>query len=319
MKFRSYNGEIRTATAQTLDVFNDITIDRRNVNGVQKLIHVPCVYGNRSRILKSLENKNKTLKIPLMVITKQSITRDTMRVADTNNGLLFQIGASDGYDVLKNRPQPMNIDFELSIITKYEDDMDQIISNFIPMMSPDVYVVWPNPKQIGKNLKSQLVWDGSINYESPTDVAETDPYRVIVTTNLTYKTWIFPGLERDLDDGPLIHKINFCPNLLSIGDGNYGLDRWYDVQMGMSIDDYQERVVCGLIKKDRTRPNWDWLPCSISGQVSGYPPSGSNWPPLSTIINECCPSGCTIPSGDINKMEYTFDENGNLIILGESI
>jgi hypothetical protein len=317
MKIRSYNGEIRTATAQTLDVFNDIIIDRRDSTGVQKLIHVPCIYGNRSRVLKSLENKNKTLKIPLMVISKGSITRDTMRVADTNNGLLFQSGLEDGYDVLKNRPQPMNIDFEMTIVTKYEDDMDQIISNFIPMMSPDIYVVWPNPKQPGKNLKSQLVWDGSINYEYPMDVAETDPYRVIVTTNLTYKTWIFPGLSKDNDDGPIIHKMNFCPNLLSIGDGNYGLDRWYDVQND-TIDSYQEKVVCGLIKMDRTRPNWDWLPCSTSGLISGYPPSGSNWPPLSTIIEECCSSGCTIPSGDINTLNYTFDNNGNIIILGDN-
>jgi hypothetical protein len=315
MRKRSYNGEIKTATAQILDVFNNITIDRRDSTGVQKLIHVPCIYGNRSRVLKSMENKNKTLKIPLIVISKGSLSRDTMRVADTNNGLLFQSGIADGYDILKNRPQPMNIDFEMTVITKYEDDMDQIISNFIPMMLPDIYVVWPNPKQIGKNLKSQIVWDGSINYEYPMEVGETDPYRVITTTNFTYKTWIFPGLGEDPDDGPVIHKMNYCPNLLTIEDGNYGLDRWYDVPMGMSVDQYAEQVVCGLIKMDRTRPNWDWLPCSISGMVSGYPPSGSSWPPLSAIIAECCPSGCTIPSGDINSLNYTF-EDGNIIILG---
>jgi len=323
LKTRSYNSEIRTATAQTLDVFNNIIIDRRDSSGIQKLIEVPCYYGNRSRILKSLENENKTLKIPLITLVKGSISRDTMRVADTNNGLLFQSGTADGYDVLKNRPQPMNIEFELSIITKYEDDMDQIISNFIPMMSPDFYVVWPNPKQPGKNLKSQVVWDGAINYEYPTDVSETDPYRIIVTTNLVYKTWIFPGLGEDPDDGPLIRKMNFCPNLLSIGDGNFGLDRWYDVPMGMTINEYQENVVCGMIKMDRTRANWDWLPCSVSGIPSGYPPSGSSWPPLTAIIAECCTSGCatgdiisSIPPEELNNLNYLFNEN-NIIILGE--
>ena len=309
MKTRSYNSEIRQATAQVLDVFNNIVIDRRNQSGVQKLIHVPCVYGNRSRILKSMENADKTLKPPLIVITKGSLTRDTLRVADTNNGLLFQSGVGD-YDVLKNRPNPMNIEFELSIVTKYEDDMDQIISNFIPMLTPDLYVVWPNPKQIGKNLKSQVVWDGSINYEYPTDIGETDPYRIIVTTNFTYKTWIFPGLGQDPDDGPLIHKINFCPNLLSIGDGNYGLDKWYDVPMSMTLDEYQDKIVCGLIKMDQTRPNWDWLPCSISGQPSGYPPSGSNYPDISALIAECCPG-----SGEVSGcLSYCVDGNDIIVL-----
>ena len=317
MKFRSYNAEIRTATAQVLDVFNNIIIDRRDRTGVQQLIEVPCVYGNRSRILKSMENKNKTLKPPLIAITKGGLSRDTVRIADTNNGLIYQNEISMGYDVNKNRPQPMNIEFEMSIVTRYEDDMDQIISNFIPMMTPDFYVVWPNPKQPGKHLKSQVVWDGSINYEYPTDVGETDPYRIIVTTSFTYKTWIFPGMGEDADDGPAIHKINFCPNLLSIGDDNYGLDRWYDVPMNMSIDQYQNQVVCGLIKIDQTRENWDWLPIS-AGLTAGYAD-------ISAILDACCPTtglvtGYTVNElldGELENLTYLFTDEGNLLVLSD--
>lgn len=319
MRTRSYNAEIRTATAQVLDVFNDIIIDRRDSAGIKKLIRVPCVYGNRSRILKSLENKNKTFKVPMVVIRKESLNRDTTRVADINNGLFFQSeGSGNTYNVLKNRPQPMNIDFELSIITRYEDDMDQIISNFMPMMSPDFYVAWPNPRQPGKNLKSQVVWDGSINYEWPTDISETEPYRIIATTMFTYKTWIFPGLPESVDDdGPLIHKINYCPNLLSVEDGNYMLDRWYDVPYSMTLDEYQDMIVCGMIKMDQTRENWDWFP--MSGAFSG------TWQEVSSIIIDCCPltalvSGSTLSqllSGDsLYDLTYLWDDEGNLLLLG---
>jgi hypothetical protein len=76
MKSRSYHKEIQRNSAQVLDVFDDIYIDRRTVdNVVQKLIKVPCVYGSRSRILKSLENRGNTLKIPLVCINISSITR----------------------------------------------------------------------------------------------------------------------------------------------------------------------------------------------------------------------------------------------------
>jgi hypothetical protein len=201
----------------------------------------------------------------------------------------------------------MNIDFEMTVITKYEDDMDQIISNFIPMMLPDIYVVWPNPKQIGKNLKSQIVWDGSINYEYPMDVGETDPYRIIATSSFTYKTWFFPGL-RNPDgsggdpEGPLIHRINFCPNLLSIDDNNYGLDRWYDVPYSMSLDEYQQNIVCGLIKIDQTRENWDLLP--MSGGISGY------WSDLSALV-----TGSTIGMSISGNPVFLVNGDGDVLLL----
>ena len=278
MKFRSYNEEIKTATAQFLDLFNDIVIDRRDRNGVQKLIKVPCVYGDRSRILKSLENRNKTLKIPLISVTKQGFARDTARISDLHIGMTYQIGDSK-YDLLKDKPQPVDISFTVDIVTKYEEDMDQIVSNFMPLMRPDVYVVWPNPKQVGKHLKSQVIWDGSIDFERPEDLSETDPYRIIGTATFIYKTWLFTGLYEDDNDGPLIHKINFCSNLLSIADGNYMLDRWFDVPMTMSIDSYLDMVTSGLIQKDRTRDNWDYVPCAP--EVSG------NYENLTEALSGC--------------------------------
>ena len=51
MKTYSYNKEIMVATAQIQMIFNNITIKRNNID-----ISVPLVYGQRSRILKYLQN-----------------------------------------------------------------------------------------------------------------------------------------------------------------------------------------------------------------------------------------------------------------------
>lgn len=304
MKYRSYNSEFITSTAQLLDVFDQIVIDRRDKSGVQQLIHVPCVFGNRSRILKSLENRNKTLKVPMMAITMGSISRDSTRVHEINHGITLQSREWD-YDPIKTTAVPVNIEYELSIISKYQEDLDQIICNFIPFSNPDFYVVWPHPKTPKWNMKSQIVWDGNISVTYADEVSETDPYRIIATTSFVFKTWIFPGLDKDKNDGPVIHKINFCPNLLSIGDGNYGLDRWYDVPSNIEIDDYFDSVVCGLIKPDRSRDNWDFLPSS--GEMSGY------WMDISGAITD------TTISGHINgNPVYLVTDNGDLLIIADA-
>ena len=263
MKLRSYNEELKIATAQFLDVFNNIVIDRRNSSKtVQKTIAVPCVYGDRSRILKSLENKGKTMKVPKIAIVKTGISRGATRIADTQNGLNYQVDGS--FDIQKFRPQPMDIEFEMSIVAKYTEDMDQIVSNFIPMFQPDVYVVWKHPKQPTQNLKSQIIWDGQISYEYPTDISEGDPARVFGSTTFRYKTWVFPGMGADADSGPLIHKINYNPDLLTLADGNYMLDRWYDVPNSETFTAYLERITAGLVIADQSRDNWDWLPIGVS-------------------------------------------------------
>jgi hypothetical protein len=88
------------------------------------------------------------------------------------------------------------------------------------------------------------------------------------------------------------------------------LDRWYDTQNN-SIDEYYNKVICGMIKMDGTRPNWDWLPCS-----GGF--TGNFEDIIDEICEECFSGNC---SGNIigelsgQNLIYTVDENNNILIL----
>ena len=310
MKYRSYNREFRQAAAQILDVFNRVTIDRRdNQNNIQKLIGVSCVYGNRSRILKSLENRNKTFKLPLISISMKGFARDVNRVHDIHDGLITQ-QREWTFDPLKNTPVPINIEYQMDIVTKYHEDLDQIMCNFIPFTNPDFYVVWPHPKWPNLFLKSQIVWDSNMSIQFPDEITESDPYRFVGTTTFTFKTWIFPGLTHiDESSGPLIHRINFCPNLLSIDDENYGLDRWYEVPTCMSFDEYQTNVVQGLIKADNDRDNWDFLPMysdGISGGISGY------WCDISANV-----SGMMLGADVSGNPTFLTTQEGGILLISE--
>jgi hypothetical protein len=256
MRFKSYNSELRIATAQFIDVFNDMDIFRGE-DSFHNLITIPCVYGSRSRILKSAENRNKTLKLPLVAIAITNVTRDRSRVHSVNDSLFFN---SDDYiDNTNNTAVPVNITYELTTITKYQEDMDHIISNFVVHFNPDIYVVWPHPYNYG-NIKSQIVWNNDVNITYPSEIDEKTQSRVLATSTFILKTWIFPGVGGQYSDGDLIYKINLCDN----PEYNQGLNKWYDVPTTMDMDAFFENVTSGLIKY----PNYDHL--QIIKEIDGY-------------------------------------------------
>lgn len=273
MKSRSFNRELIIATRMLMDVFNEIVIDRRNSTGqIQQLITVPCVYGNRDRILKSGENYNKTLEIPIIALSQMGITKDIERVHSVNDHIKYDVPLANGeFDIRNLMPIPINIDFNVSIITKYQEDMDQILCNFVPFFNPTVYITWPMPNGNG-NLKTQVLWDGSINMLYPTDITEADSYRIIAETNFTVKTFLFPGMWDNLAAQPyggrgIIYKINFshANSLYSETAPITGqLDSWYDVKV-VSIDEFIQNVKLGYI----TYPNFDKLPIS-AGITNSY-------------------------------------------------
>jgi hypothetical protein len=104
MKYRSYNSEILIATTLLVNVFNDIIIDRRkhglkrdfskpvSLNDiVQQEIEIPCVLGDRSVILKSLENEQGRYKLPIIILQNKSIKTDTSRMVDLHNDVFYQV------------------------------------------------------------------------------------------------------------------------------------------------------------------------------------------------------------------------------------
>ncbi|HPM74260.1 MAG TPA: tail sheath stabilizer and completion protein [Saccharofermentans sp.] len=307
MQFRSYNSELKIATAMFMDVFNNIVIDRRTGSiddpTIQKLIEVPCVFGQRSRILKSLENPNKTLSVPMIAVNRVGFVRDVQRVHSIHNHLLF---GTDGYsNTAQATPIPINVTFTLTAITRYIEDLDQIVNNFIPFFQPDIYVVWKHPKFPSCNIKSQVVWDGSVSTTIPEDLPESAPYRCLGDVSFTFKTWFFPGVGEYDDDLPKILKINATPNLIPFGEDGYMLDRWYDVPVTVGIDGFKENIKAGLIKADRNRKNWDWLP--ISGDISGY------WQEISGAV-----SGSALAESLVSQGKFTVAEDGNLLFFSNA-
>ena len=82
---------------------NDIEIDRRKhglerdyskdiriKDIVQKKFEVPCIFGDRGIILKSLENYTGVVQLPLYILSTGSIKTDTARNADLHVDIFYQ-------------------------------------------------------------------------------------------------------------------------------------------------------------------------------------------------------------------------------------
>lgn len=298
MRFRSYHKEFRKATAQLLDVFDNIIIGRYDNRGTEvERIAVPCVYAGRSRILKSLENRDKTVKLPIMSISMSGVSRDAQRAMSLHDGLTYQ--NSSTYNYLKNTPVPINITYQMDIYTRYQDDMDQIISNFGVFFNPDIYVVIPDPVNTGKNLKCQIVWDGNIPIQFPEEISKNEPERITAATTFTFKTWLFPGLDDTVYPEHSIHRINFNPEI-STHDGIGRLQGFYAVDRGDDFETYKGHIVCGLIKA----PYYDiW---QLSAGISGA------WVDISGLVSG---DSLGVNPGDISGLVFMSTSEGGLLAI----
>jgi hypothetical protein len=74
-------------------------------------------------------------------------------------------------------------------------DMDQIISNFVPYTDPYIILTWKEPVSDNVNnsieIRSEVLWDKTINLNTPTETTYSDKFRIIADTSFTIKGWLF--------------------------------------------------------------------------------------------------------------------------------
>lgn len=185
---------------QFVSAFNSIIIDRYNKDRVaQEQIQANFVYAPKERVIHDLVNKNQHLKLPVVAVSMNNVTRDNDRVFNKIPGFYISKAPSVSAGAVNTNflpsPIPVNIGVTMDILTKFQTDMDQIISNFVPYNNPYIVISWkvPTSQNLADDLeiRSEVLWDGNISLSYPTDISGTEPYRVSATTSFTIKGWLF--------------------------------------------------------------------------------------------------------------------------------
>lgn len=207
MKLQTFHFEIRDLLTQFITAFDGIIIKRYDKNRVpQNNVQVRYVYAPKQRVMYDLVNLAQNITVPVVSINISNVARDEARVFNKINGYYFPTGNSDKApgqsSIHYNSPVPVNITVNMSIMTKYQTDMDQILSNFIPYNNPYIVLSWKVPLDLSttgfatpQEIRSEVLWNGSVNLSYPTDIAANEKYKVVGDTSFIIKGWLFPATQ----------------------------------------------------------------------------------------------------------------------------
>lgn len=226
MKSDPFYFEIKDVMTQFVAAFNDIVIKRHNkYREPRSRVRVRYVYAPKQRVVHDLTNKARHLTLPVVAVSINSISRDPERVFNKIYGQYMSTHernylTSKGDDEINTyhvpQPVPINIDVSMSILARYQTDIEQIISNFIPYNDPYIVISWKMPKEFYKKdveIRSEVLWNGSLSMDYPETLSSSEPYRLSCDTSFTIKSWLFKkAAETTVSD---IYKIttNITPTL----------------------------------------------------------------------------------------------------------
>lgn len=246
MKQRPFYFEIKNLITQFMGAFNDIAIKRfnkdRQADGDP--IGVGFLYSPKQRVINDIVSAARTIPLPAISVSISSLQRDPERVFNKLDGHV--IGTSAQEDTLRLIPQPVpvNISINMSIIARYQSDIEQIISNFVPYCDPYIAVSWKIPTtentSYEREMRTIIEWGGTLNMQYPVELNNNQLARVVCDTTFTIKGWLFKQIDSSFNR---IFKINtnFIPTLVS--DSCYIYNNTNDTGDDDDISDYPERFI----------------------------------------------------------------------------
>lgn len=200
MKNYTFHWELRTILAQFEQAFDDIVIKRyNNDKEPEDQIHVNFRFSPKTRTLSEIVNKNEHFKMPVVAISIGGIKRNVSRVFNKIDGTFWADTTSPTMSGWANllQPVPVDITINMSIIARFQQDVDQIITNFIPYCDPYIVVSWKWPEIIpwtNFEIRSHILWNENIAYQYPLDINNSVPYRIIADTSFTIQSWMFKNM-----------------------------------------------------------------------------------------------------------------------------
>jgi len=191
-----YHEILRRTVISFGSLFNDIQIKHRDSSGnIKNDIKVPLAYGPTQKFLARLEqspnlNKSVQITLPRMSFEFVGLSYDgTRKVTTTQTFITSVVGV--GTDVRKAyMPVPYNMAFELSIYTKLNDDMLQIVEQILPYFQPSYNLTVDLVETIGEKRDIPVVIE-NITMQDDYEGDFTTRRSLIYTIRFTAKTYLF--------------------------------------------------------------------------------------------------------------------------------
>ena len=184
-------------------LFNDITIKTTDSgSNVKSSIKVPLAYAPQQKFLARLEqvedlNKPTQISLPRMSFEFTGLQYDSSRKVTTTQKFLVPSPSGDGKVKKAYMPVPYNMDFELSIYTKLNDDMLQIVEQILPYFQPSYNLSVELIDEMNEKRDIPIVLEGismDDQYEGNFDTRRA----LIYTLRFSAKTYLFGPITQDI-------------------------------------------------------------------------------------------------------------------------
>lgn len=196
-----YNFELETILTQFLALIDGAIIIRYDVNEETKerifvdTIKPLYIFGPKHRVMYNLVNKAKTYSLPFVTINITGIEGNTDRIAAKHLPIKRYNGKQLlGYD----RPLPITISVQVTIVTDRMTDLYQIYSKLSTQFQPYCVFSWYVPISQGidktewEELTGKAEWDFNISFDVKDQLQETDKEEYSGTMNFKITGWMFP-------------------------------------------------------------------------------------------------------------------------------
>jgi len=209
MQKSPYFFEIEDLLIQFLAAFNNVVIKRFNEKReIGQTLQVRYVYAPKQRVIYDIVNAAQNITLPVVSVHMTSFRRDESRVFNKNGGFYKpnSVIENDKTQITNfyRTPVPVNISITMDILVKYQKDLDQIMSNFIPFCNPYIILSWKVPEKYNipfvQEIRSEVLWNGDVNVTYPTDINGNQKYFITGSTSFTIKGWIFPSEEDPINN-----------------------------------------------------------------------------------------------------------------------
>jgi hypothetical protein len=198
-----------------MNAFSDIVIKRFNNNkDLRDQIKTRIVYAPKQRVLADLLDKDQNLQLPVVSVSIGGMARDDSRVFNKILGTYYTPTGKTN-SVHERGVIPVNVSYNISILTRYQQDMDQILSHLLPYINPYFIVSWRTPSRPEHEIRSKVTWDGSVNIEYPQEQNASQVARVAANLSFVFQGWLFQTSQE------IENIYTFNTTLINAGNASY--------------------------------------------------------------------------------------------------
>ena len=191
-----YNEILRRTVISFGTLFNNISIKHTNASDqVVSVIKVPLAYGPTQKFLARLNqspdlNKPTSLTLPRMSFEFTGLTYDPSRKVTTTQTFTSKDPTNGSETKKAYMPVPYNMQFELSIMTKLNDDALQIVEQILPYFQPSYNLTVELVEEIQEKRDIPIILE-NITMQDDYEGDFTTRRVLLYTLRFTAKTYLF--------------------------------------------------------------------------------------------------------------------------------